>query len=139
MVDIHIEYPGALRSIAEHGPSHTRIQTDAPRDNHGRGESFSPTDLLATSLGTCMVTTMGILANKKGWVIDGIEVHVRKQMSASPPRRVARLPTELRIPAERAAALDSEARAELENAAHTCPVRLSLADSIEVPVTFHWG
>ena len=72
MVEIQISYPGELHCEAKHAPSATTLNTDAPLDNMGKGESFSPTDLLATSLGTCMATTMGILARRKGWNIDGL-------------------------------------------------------------------
>jgi putative redox protein len=138
-VDIYMRYDGGLRCSATHGPSKADLATDAPVDNHGRGESFSPTDLVATALGTCMLTTMGIAANKRGHVIDGIRVHVSKEMTATPPRRIARLPTSLDVPQAVAEALDAEARAELEHTAHTCPVRISLSDAIDVPITFRWG
>jgi putative redox protein len=138
MIEIDISYDGDLRCTATHGPSDTKLQTDAPRDNHGKGETFSPTDLLATSLGTCMATTMGILARKQGWDLTGLNVNVIKEMSTTPPRRVARLPTCLYIPEATARKLDADARAQLEHAAHNCPVRLSLAEAIEVPTSFDW-
>jgi putative redox protein len=139
MVDIHITYEGALRCSATHQPSGTTLSTDAPRDNHGRGESFSPTDLVATALGTCMITTMGIIARKNEWKLDGTRIHVQKQMTSTPPRKIARLPVTFTIPPEQGRALSPEARAELEHTAHNCPVRLALEASIEVPVTFDWG
>ena len=107
-------------------------------DNHGRGEAFSPTDLVATALGTCMLTTMGIQARKQGWNIDGIEMHVQKQMSADQPRRIARLTVTATIPAAVSAALDAATRAALEQTAHTCPVRISLHPQVDVPVRFAW-
>ncbi len=137
MVDIDIHYQGELRTEARHRPSGASFVTDAPVDNQGRGESFSPTDLVATGLGTCMVTVMGIRAKQKGWNIDGADVHVKKHMSP-PPRRIAKLEVELRFPAFVAAAISQQARAELEDVAHNCPVRLSLLGAIEVPVTFLW-
>jgi putative redox protein len=139
LVRIDIEYEGDLHCRARHGPSGRELETDAPIDNHGRGESFSPTDLLATGLVTCMATTMGIVAKKHGWDLGGMTVSVEKIMSKDAPRRVAHLPTTLTLPEERAARLDAAARAELEHTAHTCPVRVSLAPAIEVPVTFVWG
>jgi len=139
VVDIDITYEGELHCTAIHRPSQARLETDAPVDNQGRGESFSPTDLVATGLGVCMATVMGILARKKGYAIEGLRVHVRKVMTATPPRRIARLEAELTLPATQGAALSPEARAELEHAAHTCPVRLSLLDAIEVPVQFDWA
>lgn len=139
MVDIYIHYEGGLRCTAKHGPSGSTFSTDAPVDNHGRGEAFSPTDLVATALGTCMVTTMGIVANKQGWGIDGVGVHVKKEMTQEQPRKIARLSTTLTVPNAVAARLDAAARAQLEHTAHTCPVRLSVHPMIEVPITFHWG
>jgi putative redox protein len=121
-----------------HAPSGRTLETDAPVDNHGRGESFSPTDLLATGLGTCMITTMGILARERGWDLSGTTVVVVKQMTP-PPRRVARLTAEIRVPDEGARALDAAARQALEEKAHTCPVRVSLLPAIEVPINVHWG
>ncbi|HEX7481750.1 MAG TPA: OsmC family protein [Polyangiales bacterium] len=139
MVDIYSHYEGGLHCTAKHGPSGSQLGTDAPVDNHGKGATFSPTDLVATALGTCMLTTMGLVANRHGWSVDGMDVHVKKEMTATPPRRIERLPVELRIPAQVAAALDAGARKELEHTAHTCPVRLSLLPAIDVPVTFQWG
>ncbi len=139
MVDIYSHYEGGLRCISTHGPSRASLATDAPADNYGKGGSFSPTDLVATALGTCMLTTMGILAHKRGWLVDGMDVHVKKEMTKALPRRIDRLPVELSIPASIAAAFDESARKELENSAHTCPVRLSLLPAIEVPITFRWG
>jgi putative redox protein len=136
MVDIDIAYQGELRCHAVHRPSRTEVSTDAPLDNRGRAETFSPTDLLATALGTCMLTLMGIRARDRNWDLEGTKIHVKKFMTTTPPRRVARLEAQLWIPNGN---LEAEARETLENAAHTCPVRLSLAESIEVPVVFDWG
>lgn len=138
MVDIDIRYTGDLHCSATHRPSRTVLETDAPVDNQGRGASFSPTDLVATALGTCMATTMGIVGRRKSYGIDGLRVHVKKVMTTSPPRRIARLEVELALPAAQSAALDADARADLEHTAHNCPVRLSLLDGIEVPVRFDW-
>ncbi|HEX2731304.1 MAG TPA: OsmC family protein [Polyangiaceae bacterium] len=135
MVDIDIAYQGELRCRATHRPSSTVLTSDAPLDNQGRGESFSPTDLVATALGTCMLTLMGIRSRERGWNLDGTTLHVKKTMTTSPPRKIARLETEIRVPQ----VLDEAARKVLEHAAHTCPVRLSIAESIEVPVRFEWG
>jgi uncharacterized OsmC-like protein len=114
------------------------LATDAPIDNHGRGASFSPTDLVATALGTCMATVMGILARKQEQTLTGMKVHVKKQMSASPPRRIARLTVALTIPHTATASVGLAGRAALEQEALNCPVRLSLLDAIEVPVSFDW-
>lgn len=136
MVRIDIEYTGALHCRATHAPSGKSLETDAPVDNHGRGESFSPTDLLATSLGTCMATTMDILGRERGYVLAGMAITVVKHMTP-PPRRVARLDVKLVMP-KTAAALDAQARADLERRANECPVRLSLLPAIDVPVEFDW-
>jgi putative redox protein len=138
LVDIDIEYQGDLHCRATHGPSGAVLETDAPVDNHGRGESFSPTDLLATGLGACMATVMGIAARKKGYALTGMRVHVQKHMTQTPPRRVMRLVTEVTVPKAAASTIDDGRRRELEHIAHTCPVRLSLLEAIEVPVRFDW-
>lgn len=138
MVEMNLHYEGELRCTARHGPSGTRIATDAPVDNHGRGESFSPTDLVGAALGSCMLTVMGILAQKQGWDITGIDVRVQKDMTKALPRRIERLTVDFRVPPTVAQALDADEKQRLRHAALTCPVRLSIAESIEVPVTFDW-
>jgi len=137
MVDINVVYEGDLHCNAQHGPSAVILATDAPVDNRGRGESFSPTDLVATGLGTCMATTMGIVAKDRGYPIEGAKIHVKKHMTAAPPRRIARLAVRIEMPAA-TAGLDEAARHDLEHTAHTCPVRISLLDAIEVPIDFTW-
>jgi putative redox protein len=139
MVDMYIRYEGGLRCVARHGPSGATLQSDAPVDNHGKGESFSPTDLLATALGTCMLTVMGILAQKRGWDIEGCELHVIKDMTQSPPRRVEQLQVRLSVPLSAASRLNQSARDDLEDAARNCPVRLSIHPQIEVPLVFDWS
>jgi putative redox protein len=138
MVDIHVIYEGKLRCSARHGPSGARLETDAPVDNQGLGQSFSPTDLVATGLGSCMLTLMGITAREHGWVVEGIAVRVEKQMTKRPPRRIERLSVEFDVPDSIRSALDEGARSELERAAHGCPVRLSILEAIDVPVRFNW-
>ena len=135
MVEIQIVYEGQLHCSATHGPSGTVITTDAPKDNMGKGESFSPTDLVATALGTCIVTTMGIVAQRHGLDISGTKVRVEKHMVTTPIRRIGRLPVEIHVPHE----LSEEDRRRLENAAVTCPVHKSLHPDVEAPVTFRWG
>ena len=135
MVQIDIAYQGQLRCEAVHGPSGTKLSTDAPKDNHGKGESFSPTDLVATALGTCMLTIMGIVAQRHNISLDGATVSVGKEMAASPARRIGRLTVDIHVPGK----LDDEQRKLLENAAHTCPVHKSLHPEIEIPVVFHWA
>jgi putative redox protein len=132
MVEITGKYVGELRCEAVHGPSRTTLLTDAPTDNMGRGESFSPTDLLATALGTCIVTTMAIVATRRGIDFSNATFHVEKHMATDPVRRVGRLPVTIRMPA----AIAAEDRTVLERAAHTCPVNKSLAPEIDAPITF---
>ncbi len=134
MVEITVKYQGELRCEATHTPSTRTLQTDAPVDNQGRGESFSPTDLLATGLATCMATILGIAARREGWNLDGMKVRVEKHMTTEPPRRILRLPVEIWFPTR----LPNAARAECERLAPTCPVALSIHPEIEVPIAFHW-
>lgn len=133
MVKIAIGYEGELHCSATHGPSGRKLETDAPVDNMGKGESFSPTDLVATALGTCMATTMGIYAQRNGIDLKGLKMEVRKEMTQSPPRRIARLSCEIWMPEA------LERNTALEHAALTCPVQQSLHLDIEVPVVFHWA
>jgi putative redox protein len=138
VVEIDIVYEGELRCDAKHAPSKTELSTDAPVDNMGKGQSFSPTDLLATSLGTCMATTMGIVARRNGWNIDGMSLRVQKIMTSEPPRKVARLGVQFHVPQDVKQGLDAAARAALENAAKTCPVALSLSPSVDIAVDLGW-
>ena len=101
----------------------------------GKGESFSPTDLMATALGTCIVTTMGIVAQRHGIDISGTKVRVEKHMVTTGIRRIGRLPVEIHVPG----VVSEEDRQRLENAATTCPVHKSLHPDVEAPVTFKWG
>jgi len=133
MVKTTIEYEGGLRCVATHGPSGKQLGTDAPVDNHGRGESFSPTDLVAVALGTCMATVMGIYAQHKGIDLRGMKVEVTKEMSQTSPRRIARLASVIWFPA----GVEEDALKNLERAALTCPVHQSLHPDIEKPVEFH--
>ena len=137
MIDIDVVYEGELHCAATHRPSGAQVATDAPVDNHGRGESFSPTDLVATALGTCMATVMGILANKQNLPIAGARLNVKKGMTTSPPRRIAQLVVQIDMP-EAARSIPEAQRRDLEHAANTCPVRLSVLDAIDVPVRFVW-
>jgi putative redox protein len=128
-------YLGELRTAITHGPSGTVIETDAPVDNHGRGERFSPTDLVAASLGSCMLTIMGIVAKREGIDLSGTKLQVEKHMTSTPPRRIAEIVVAFVLPA----GIASEQQQKLERAAHTCPVSLSLHPEIKQTVTFTWG
>jgi putative redox protein len=135
MVAIQLEYQGDLHCRAVHGPSQTELSTDAPTDNQGRGESFSPTDLVATALGSCMLTVMGIMARTLALDIAGTTASVEKEMTTSAPRRIASLAVKIHVPH----ALSAENQQKLERAAHTCPVHKSLHPDIETPIHFTWG
>jgi putative redox protein len=132
MVVITGKYTGELRCEAVHGPSGSKLVTDAPADNMGRGEMFSPTDLVATALGTCIVTTMAIFAARRGIDFAGATFSVEKHMALEPIRRIGKLPVTIRMPA----ALSAENRTVLERVAHTCPVHKSLHPDIEAPISF---
>ena len=134
-VSIDLEYLGGLRTRATHGPSASTLLTDAPVDNHGKGESFSPIDLCATAFGTCMVTIMGLYAERHGIDLRGTTVHVEKEMVTAPVRRIGRLATEIRLPL----APDHPQREALERAALACPVHQSLHPDVENPVAFVWS
>ena len=135
MVKITGEYQGDLHCTALHGPSASQLITDAPKDNQGRGEAFSPTDLTATSFGTCIATTMAIAARRQGIELRGLKFEVTKEMSADAPRRIVRLAAQVWLPI----AKTPEAAQLLEHAAHHCPVHHSLHPSIDKPVTLHWA
>ncbi|HEY4011477.1 MAG TPA: OsmC family protein [Acidobacteriaceae bacterium] len=135
MVAIQLEYQGDLHCKTVHGPSGTELFTDAPKDNQGRGESFSPTDLVATALGSCILTTMAIMGRTLGLEIAGATASVEKEMTSSPPRRIARLAVRIHMPGQ----FSADDKAKLERAAHTCPVHRSLHPEVEAPIEFTWG
>jgi putative redox protein len=133
-VRIDVEYEGDLHCTAIHGPSGDRLPTDAPVDNEGRGEHFSPTDLVATALGTCVLTVMGIAARRNGWDMSGSRASVTKEMGAEPRRHIRRIDCHVVLPAS----LDERARRVLEAAARACPVTASLGPTTRVDVTFDY-
>lgn len=135
MVNIQVEYQGDLHCKATHGPSGAELNTDAPKDNQGRGESFSPTDLVATALGTCMLTIMGIAARTLGIDIAGATASVDKEMTATLPRMIQRLTVRIHVP-HAPSPVDRE---KLERAAHACPVHKSLHPDVQIPIEFTWG
>ena len=137
-VEIDLVYEGQLRCRATHGPSGTQIVTDAPVDNHGKGESFSPTDLVATALGTCMATLMGIVAERNKLDIAGTRVHVVKEMIQEPARRIGTLRVTIGVPADKGARLATDDRKKLEAAALHCPVHKSLHPDIQTPIEFSY-
>jgi len=134
MITIETIYPGGLRTEAVHLKSGVQIFTDAPIDNKGKGESFSPTDLLAASLGSCMITIAGIAAENQGFSIDGTKIAITKVMAIN-PRRVC----EIRVVLDFPEIIYSEAEKEvIKNAALTCPVALSLHPDLKQNVTFNF-
>ncbi|MAE75278.1 MAG: osmotically inducible protein OsmC [Planctomycetes bacterium] len=134
MVEIHLEYRGDLHTEAVHGPSSTRLETDAPKDNQGRGDSYSPTDLLATALGTCMVTIMAMAARERGIELAGTRVRVEKHMVKDPRRRVGRLDVDFDV----VPGVPGEHRAVLEEAARTCPVAETISERTQVQARFSY-
>lgn len=134
MVAITSVYEGSLRCKATHGPSGSTVLTDAPVDNHGKGEAFSPTDLVATALANCMMTVLGIVAERHGIDLKGMTVSIGKQMSAGAPRRILSLRSVMTIPLDP----DHPQRTLLENAAMACPVKQSLSPEIDSTVEFRW-
>lgn len=134
VVEIDLVYEGELRCNATHGPSGVKVSTDAPVDNCGKGESFSPTDLVATALGACIMTILGIVADRHQLNLNGTKVRVEKHMVADPVRRIGRLPVVI----EMSTAVDQDMRTRLENSAATCPVMQSLHPEIDKSISFHW-
>ena len=127
-------YAGHLRTEATHVASGNLIQTDAPLDNHGRGEAFSPTDLVATALGACMMTVMGIVAERHTLDLTGSTFTLTKHMTTEAPRRIAQVDVRFQLPT----ALTAAHRTLLENTARTCPVALSLNPEIRQQVQFEY-
>jgi uncharacterized OsmC-like protein len=134
MVKITGEYQGELHCLATHGPSSRILETDAPVDNQGRGATFSPTDLVAAALGTCILTTLGIAARRLGLDLKGARFEVAKEMSTDTPRRIVRLATHLWLPWPRAI----DEHGTLERTVHACPVHKSLSPAIDLPIVVHW-
>ena len=133
MTTMTCRYEGALRCAAEHAPSGSRLITDAPVDNQGKVEAFSPTDLVATALATCLLTVMGIVAEREGMALEGARVRVEKGMSSSGERRIALLEAWIDLPA----GLDGGQRDALIRAGERCPVKVSLEGC--VPMRLHWS
>ena len=133
MTTISCCYKGNLRCEALHPPSGDRLTTDAPIDHEGKGEAFSPTDLVATALGTCVLTLMGITARRKGWRIEGAAVEVEKIMTSEGPRSIKALKLRITMPPE----LSDERVKLLQRVVDTCPVKRSLEEGIAME--FSWS
>ena len=133
-VRIHISYEGDLRCQAVHGPSGEQLRTEAPVDNGGKGEHFSPTDLVAAALGSCMLTNIGARARRAGIDVAGASVVVEKEMGSTPRRHISRLKTTVTLPA----IISPEERGRIEAAARACPVAASLGPQTELAITFEY-
>ena len=134
MVEVSVVYTGDLHTKAIHGPSSAELETDAPVDNCGKGEEFSPTDLVGTAMATCMLTIMGIYAKNNDIDIEGTKAVVQKEMTAELPRMIAKLSTVIEVPLP----ADHKACKALEQAALGCPVHRSLHPDVEKPIEFRW-
>jgi putative redox protein len=132
MTTITSRYEGQLRCVSVHGPSGSQLATDAPLDNQGRGEAFSPTDLVATALATCILTILGITAGRHGIALEGCEARVEKTMTSAGVRRIAELSVWISLPQ----GLEEDQRQLLIRAGEACPVKKSLEGA--VPMTLHW-
>ncbi len=134
MVKMNMIYEGSLRCRLTHGPSGQQIITDAPVDNMGRGEAFSPTDLVAAALGSCMLTVMGIAAQKNNIDLNGTTAQVHKEMITTPIRRIGKISVTLQM----AKGIDPSKRTLLESAATTCPVHKSIHPDVQMPIEFNY-
>ena len=132
MVKMNAVYEGSLRCVLTHETSGSTIETDAPKDNMGKGERFSPTDLVGAALAGCVLTTMAIVAQRDGVELTGARAEVTKEMVATPSRRIGALPLTVILPAS----LPADYRAKLENAARTCPVHKSLHPDVRAEISF---
>lgn len=132
MERIILQYQGGLRTEATHERSGTTLITDAPVDNQGQGQSFSPTDLVATGLGGCILTIIGIIAQRQGIDLAEGHVEVTKEMTTEGPRRIARLAVTCHLPAW----IEEADRRRFEHGARTCPVHRSLHPDIDAPIDF---
>ena len=134
MVKIDIIYEGNLHCRLKHGPSGQEIMTDAPVDHMGKGEFFSPTDLAAAALGSCMMTVMAISAQKHSIELKGTKVEVAKEMINEPVRRIDKLTVQFFMPK----GLEPSKRLLLERAAHSCPVYKSFHPDVEIAISFQY-
>jgi putative redox protein len=135
MVKIEIVYEGGLHCRLVHGPSGASFPTDAPKDNEGKGEAFSPTDLVASALGSCVLTTMAIFAKRHGIAFEGARASVTKEMASTPVRRIGKISVDVDMPA----GLSPDHRAALERSGLSCPVHKSLHPDVETPVRFRYS
>ena len=134
MVKMSMVYQGQKHCSLTHEPSGSSIETDAPKDNQGKGERFSPTDLVGAALGSCILTTMAIVAERDGLSIEGAKAEVVKEMVSQPSRRIGALPVRITLPSH----LSEEQRKKLEHAALHCPVHKSLHPDVSLPISFRY-
>jgi putative redox protein len=132
MVNIAATYGGGLHCTVVHAPSGSRIETDAPVDNNGKGEKFSPTDLMGAALASCILTVMGIVAGRDHIALEGARVDVEKEMTTGAERRISALKARVTMPA----GIPLDSRAKLERTALHCPVHKSLLAEIAAPISF---
>lgn len=135
MTEMEVFYEGLLRTRCVHKESGNELKTDAPKDNMGKGELFSPTDLLAAALGTCILTLMGIAANRLKVDLTGLRLTVSKEMALAPSRRIGKLTCDIYCPKR----FDSEITKKIEQAGSLCPVHASLHPDVIQEFRFHWG
>lgn len=135
MVKMNMVYEGDLRCRLTHGPSGDQIVTDAPVDNMGKGEAFSPTDLAAAALGSCILTVMGIVAQRHQINLTGTTIDIEKEMITQPVRRIGRIKVNITM----AKGIDPAKREMLEHAAHHCPVHKSLNPDIDIPIVIQYS
>ncbi len=129
---ISCKYLGNLHTEAKHSISGSVIHTDAPKDHDGEGNDFAPTDLLASSLGTCVITIMGIEAKRRGWELDKIQIDVYKIMTTVGPRKIKTLVLEIYMSSE----IDSQKYKILKRVADECPVKLNLEASMDIKLNW---
>jgi putative redox protein len=134
MVHQSIKYIGELRCEAIHGPSKVNLITDAPTDNHGKGESFSPTDLVVTALATCIITTAGMIAQRENVKLEGTKIYAEKHMSTDSPRRIVKVALEFDMPK----GIPLNFRPKLKAIASSCPVKQSIHPDVAVEINFRF-
>ncbi len=135
MAKMRILYEGDLHTQITHEPTGQTLHTDAPVDNQGRGETFSPTDLVAAALASCIATVIGIYGRRKEWDLRGMRMTADKTMSVDVPRRIVKISMEIWIPIP----LSLEEQEQVKKVAHTCPVQHSLHPDIDIALVFHWA
>ncbi|MFH0800382.1 MAG: OsmC family protein [Pseudomonadota bacterium] len=133
-VEMDVRYDGGFRCTATHGPSGITMTTDAPTDNGGKGEAFSPTDLVAAALGTCVMTIMAMMAERSGLDLTGTRIHLVKDMATAPSRRIGRVGATITFP--KGLKISDADRIKLERSVESCPVKQSLHPDIKVATEF---